>query len=78
MWKRLGLAVLESIIIGISAVLGAFAWSHLSPIFNSMDWLNAFSADISAHGPAYIAIVVLFVILFIVLLIRSGIVSNSE
>ena len=77
-WRRLLLVVSEVILVFISAILGAFAWNHLSPIFNSMDWWRKLMEDIAKYWQAYLAIGVLLFLLFLVLYFRARIEANTE
>ncbi len=78
MAKRIVFVVLEALVVFISAILGAFAWNHLSPIFNSMDWWDGLINDIASNRPAYIVIGALCFILVAVLYFAKAETTRQE
>jgi len=69
--RRLFFILSEAILIFLSAILGTFAWNHLSPVFNSLDWWDKLMQDIANYWQAYLTISVVFGVLVVVLYYRA-------
>lgn len=70
-FKQLFYVLVEASLIFLSAILGTFAWNHLSPIFNSLDWGGGLMQDIVHYWQAYLTIAIILVGLVVILYYRA-------